>query len=92
MSDILETIMDTENELLSHRYSVRKIYESMLEESLLSSFSFRRYDYYETILKPASSLHDEELSAFLLLRRPLTLPQTEKIFKMKTMSLLERRD
>ena len=80
MSDILETIMDTENELLSHRYSVRKIYESMLEESLLSSFSFRRYDYYETILKPASSLHDEELSAFLLLRRPLTLPQTEKIF------------
>ncbi|MBR2676137.1 MAG: hypothetical protein IKE28_04425 [Solobacterium sp.] len=82
MSEILETIMDTENELLSNRINVRKIYESMLEASLVSDISFRRYDLFETILKPAVHMHDEELEAFTKLKRPLLVPKTDKILNL----------
>ena len=82
MSEILETIMDTENELLSNRINVRKIYESMLEASLVSEISFRRYDLYETILLPAVHMHDEELEAFTKLKRPLLIPKTDKILNL----------
>ncbi len=82
MAEILETITNTENELLSHRYSVRRIYEEMLETSLLSSDSFRRYDYFETILKPSASLHDEQFAVFNVLKRPLLMPKTDKILNL----------
>ena len=82
MSEILETIMDTENELLSNRINVRKIYESMLEASLVSDISFRRYDFFEMILKPAVHMHDEELEAFTKLKRPLLVPKTDKILNL----------
>ena len=82
MSEILETIMDAENELLGNRISVRKIFESMLEASLLSEAGTRRYDFFETILRPAVHMHDEELAVFTKLKRPLLVPKTDKILNI----------
>jgi hypothetical protein len=74
--------MDAENELLGNRISVRKIFESMLEASLLSEAGTRRYDFFETILRPAVHMHDEELAVFTKLKRPLLVPKTDKILNI----------
>lgn len=90
MADLLETIMETENSLLKDRFTVREIFEKVLEESLMVDNTGRRYNLYQEILFPTAHFHDEDLKAFLLLKRPLLIPKTDKILNIGLLYAPER--
>ena len=82
MAELLETITETENRLLNNRYSVRKIFEQLIEASLTASVSSRHYDYYETLIHPAGEMHDPQFLQYLYLRRPLLEPRMDKTMNL----------